>query len=402
MLKGLLNKIFGGNKANKEIELLKQQNEMLMRELRKEKAQPVMNTQGLDTSNVNPNLEVCVDKVELNNAYEIRKGYDFAEIDYNKLPMEDKIAMKAELKDDIFSSGIENTKEVCSKYPTELLQHYLISLMCANDTYHQENTNIDSFNREMIINSIDEINFDNFKEVMARKGVTVREPSKAQIEKLRAIGIDITPKTSLGASQLIESVLGKADNNPTEKQLERYNALVTRLGYQGEDYDISTKSKISKAISELQAIADEKLGSEPATKEQIRYYGQLLKACNKRLTIARKEFAHSCTKIEISKAIEELKVELATLHPEVTEGQANYIIQLHQRLMLSYNVDDIKKMTKQEGSTLIEKLNKELLYMETRRYQASLTMKAIEAMTSKEVSEMLKQIQNDRRDSTAV
>lgn len=402
MLKGLLNKIFGGNKTNKELELLKEQNEMLMRELRKEKAQPVLNSQGMDTSNINANLEVCVDKVEFNNTNEIKRGYDFATVDYNKLPMEDKIAMKAELKDDIFSSGIENTKEVCNKYPTELLQHYLISLMCANNTYHQETTNIDSFSRDMIINSIDEINFDNFKEVMARKGITVREPSKAQIEKLRAIGITSTPKTSLGASQLIESVLGKADNTPTEKQLERYNSLVTRLGYQGEDYDISTKGKISKAISELQAIADEKLGSEPATKEQIRYYEQLLKACNKRLTQSRKEFAHSCTKLEISKAIEELKVELATMHPEVTEGQANYIIQLHQRLMLSYNVDDIKKMTKEEGSKMIEKLNKELLYMETRRYQASLSMATIQTMTSKEVSAMLKQIQDDRRDSMAV
>lgn len=447
MIKNLLNKLFRGNKNNEELQALKEQNEMLMAQMqdlmtkmmnsneqvakevavdvakevvheeiveevievveeKREMPKMFLNKQDLkeDMEKIGVKEELKVEaeiKLEEGLAKDIRP-VDMRDLDYSKLSDDRKLDMKAELRESIFKGGIENVATVCDEYPTELLQHYLISLMCANNTYQAEFVNVESMSREQIIASIDEINFDNFKEVMSKKGITVKEPSEGQIKKLKELGVNKMPKTSFGASEIIKSFVGESDNKPTESQIKRINALVERLGLQGEEVTYKTKYDASKIIGELQAKADEVLGAEPATKEQIRYYAQLLKACNKRLTQSRKEFAHSCTKKQISEEIEKLKEELKTLHPYVSEGQLNYLISLHQMLMLSFNIDDLKKLTKEEGTELISKLRREYLYMETRRYQASLTMKAINDMTDDEVTSMLNQINNDKKDSKAV
>lgn len=402
MLKNLLNNLFGGNNTKKEVEFLKQQNEMLMNEIRKNNTKVVCNSQGMDKTNIDANLEVSVDVDYTDKLGADIRGINYNTVDFNKASDEVRYKMKSELRDDIFDGGIENVIATCEKYPTELLQQYLVSLMCANGTYHPENFNIDSLTREYIIASIDEISFDNFKVAMKVKGFEVNPPSKAQLDKLKELGFTGTVRTSLGASQLIQSVVGKADTKPSDKQIERINALIQRLNYQGEDTSYNTKFEASKVIEHLQKIADETLGAEKASESQIRYYGQLLQSCNKRLTKDRKAFAHSCSKAEISKAIEELKIELKEKHPEVSKGQVDYLVSLHQSLMLPYNIDELKKLTKEEGTKLIEKLNADVLYMETRRYQASMTMADIKKMSSTEVSAMIKQIRADRKDQRAV
>ena len=409
MIKNLLTKIFRGSNKNEgvqaQLELLMQQNALLQQQLNQSRIAEAqkhvtLNPQGMENEKINANLEVCVDTDYTERTQKDIRPIDFSKMDYNKLDDETKLNMKADLKEKLFEVGIDNIVETCEEYPTELLQAYLISLMCANNTYQAEYTNIDSMSRQAIINSIDEISFDNFCTAMKNKGFEVNPPSENQVKKLKELGfVGKMPKTSLGASKLIQSVVGETDNTPSEKQIARINTLIDKLGFQGEDYQYKTKHEASKVINDLQAIADEVLGQEKASPEQIRYYGQLLKACGKRLTQKRKEEAHNFTKKEISEAITKLKAEL----PDVaTEGQVNYLVSLHQRLMIAYNIDDLKVLTKQGATDLIDKLNREVLYMETRRYQKSLTMKAIKEMTSKEVTDMIKQIQADKKDQKAV
>lgn len=405
-IKGLFN-----SKKNAQMEELIAQNKMLMEminskanEERKANAQPILNhATNIGTEIINQELSITVDEVvkdSENIAY--NKNIDVENADWkdlNRNNPEVVLEMKQSFREDMFSVGIDNIYELCTTKRTELLQDYLVSLLCGAGTFHKEWDNVDSWSREQIIDSIVEISFDNFKTAMERKGFKVKSPSENQLKKLKELGFEgRTPLTSVGASKLIESFVGKADTTPSEAQCKRISSLIERLGYQGENYTYSNKFEASKVIEELQKIADETLGAEKASKEQITYYAQLLKANGNRLTVARKEFAHNATKAEISKAINDLKEEIKKNHPEVSKGQLDYIISLHQRLMLGFNKDELAKLTKEEGTALIEKLNKQVLYMETRRYQSSLTMAQINAMNKDEVKEMLTKIQNDKKD----
>lgn len=408
MIKNLFNKLFGAKKENEEIKALKEQVELLTKALNKENnpvkvtANPFTVANGTENKNLETVAEVCV--TDSNNEY--ARSVDYRDIDWKELNRTNPQAvlnMKADLRDSLYSVGIDNIGEVLEECRTELLQDYLVSMLYRENTYSKEYDNVDSMSRKEIIDTIEEISFENFKKAMESKGFIVKAPSEAQVKKLKELGyVKAMPKTSIGASKLIESFLGKADTKPSEAQEKRISTLIERLGFQGEDYSYETKAEASKIINELQKIADDTLGAEKASKEQIRYYGQLLKDNNQRLTQARKEFAHNCTKKEISEEINKLKEEIKKNHPEVSKGQLDYIISLHQTLMLQFNRDELAKLTKEEGTVLIAKLNKQVLYMETRRYQASLTMSAIDEMSAKEVTDMLAQIRQDRKDQKAV
>ena len=406
MIKTILNKIFNrGSKVN-ELENTIKELQAQLNDVRKVNNQPTLHKQTLrEEYNVDKSFGNAVDEMVVDRNKEIthtRTNIDYNSVDWKELDRNNPevvLEMKADLRDEIFEAGIDNIIPVLENKRTELLQDYLISLKCINGSYQPEFDNIDSLSREQIIEQIDEISFENFKEAMARKGFKVNPPSEKQIAKLKELGfIGTMPKTSIGASKLIESVVGKADNKPTQAQINRISKLVELLGFQGEDYSYKTKFEASKVIEKLQKIADDTLGEEKASDKQIEYYSRLLKQNNQRFVGKKKAFAENATKKEISNAIEKLKKEIAKNHPELSEGQLSYLISLHQRLMLPFNKDELAKLTKEEASKIIAKLNKEVLYLETRRYQASLTMNDIKKMSDNEVRDMLKQIAQDKKD----
>jgi hypothetical protein len=86
-----------------------------------------------------------------------------------------------------------------------------------------------------------------------------------------------------------------------------------------------------------------------------------------------------------------------TEHPELSEGQEKYLTVLLNQLMLPFNADELKKMTKVQATAKIDELTRELLYVKTRLTSPSLTKEDIAKMKKETVKEMLEHLNIEKK-----
>lgn len=419
MFKGLINKIFGGNKANSEVEELKAMVNSLTQQLNGEKAIETTKNIKLNKQTLREELGVTIDNTDVAGVYceetdkssdnevtkvlENKRGIDFSKI--NGLSIKDDqqliYALVEELKQALYNTKVDDIFEVANEFDVLVLQQYLLSLSISDNSYHTEFTNIDSLSKNAILEAIVEIHFDRFEKAMKERNWDNIRPSDKQIKFLNDNGIDTKRVlTRFKASELIESISAeKGQGKPSSKQVELVAKLVEKLGFQGyENLDLTTSYSTSKEIEMLQKLADEKFGDDPLTDKQKAYYCNLLKDCKKRATQKVKDKLDTMTQKEFKIEIADLKKLANEINPYLSEGQKKFLISLHDRLRKSYNIDDIATLSKEGATKAIRNLQRELLYQETRLYQASLTMEAINKMSDDEVKERLDTIQKDRKD----
>lgn len=415
MFKGLIAKVFGGNKANREVEELKAMVNSLTQQIEMEKASKVEFKLKTNKQTLREELGVTIDtdsqvadqyqEERQSTTFDINRGYDLSKMQGLSLQDRDDqpviYALVEELKQALYNTKVDDIFEVANEFPVIVLQQYYMSLSISENSYHTEFSNIDSLSKDDIVEAIVEIHFDRFEKAMKERNWNNIRPSDKQIKFLKDNGIDTKRVlTRFKASELIEGIAQeKGQGKPSAKQVDLVAKLVEKLGYQGyEDLDLSTSYSTSREIEKLQKLADDKFGNDPLTDKQKAYYCNLLKDCKKRATQKVKDKLETMTQKEFKTEIADLKKLANEINPYLSEGQKKFLISLHDRLRKSYNIDDIATLSKEGATKAIRNLQRELLYQETRLFQSSLTMKAINEMSDDEVKERLETIQKDRKD----
>ena len=416
MIKTLLNKLTGKSSkkgANDELlAIINQQNELI----KQLQAQMVQNNETVKVPTepvVNTNIPVKVDYLaeqqannyELNidrNKFQRERTFtqDFNAMDWKEIQRNypEYIGVVIdEVKERIMTSLNPNYyNEVLVEYRTELLQQYLMRLLIINGTYHTEYDNLDALSKDEIIAQIIELEVENWADRQRNKGKNPLASDK-QIELLNKNGVDTTNiKYWFQASKELENIFGSYDNTPTDKQIALIAELVAKLGLQGYDMSVTTKKDASLKIEELSKLHDEKFGEKKPTKAQYELYARYLKLNNKRLTQSAKDKMMAMNAREISKAIDELKKQYNAEHPECTEGQANYLISLHQQLMIGYDVDIIRSLTKEQATDKIDELSRLLLFNKMKRTMSTITLDEIKKLTKDEVKIKLQEFRPNR------
>ena len=416
MIKTLLNKLTGKSSkkgANDELlAIINQQNELI----KQLQAQMVQNTETVKVPTepvVNTNIPVEVNHLAEQQAINYESNIDRNKFQRERTFTQDFNAMDwkeiqrnypeyigvviDEVKERIMTSLNPNYyNEVLVEYRTELLQQYLMRLLIINGTYHTEYDNLDALSKDEIIAQIIELEVENWADRQRNKGKNPLASDK-QIELLKKNGVDTTNiKYWFQASKELENIFGSYDNTPTDKQIALIAELVAKLGLQGYDMSVTTKKDASLKIEELSKLHDEKFGEKKPTKAQYELYARYLKLNNKRLTQSAKDKMMAMNAREISKAIDELKKQYNAEHPECTEGQANYLISLHQQLMIGYDVDIIRSLTKEQATDKIDELSRLLLFNKMKRTMSTITLDEIKKLTKDEVKIKLQEFRPNR------
>lgn len=420
MIKNLLNKLTGRNNkkgANDELlAMIQKQNEIianLQSQLNntvkaetcvtKVPTEPVVNTN--TEVKLNDHDTVQADNYESTiNRNEFHKERTFTQefdnVDWKELQRSNPEyiqVMLDEVREKIMTSLNPNFyAEVLSNYRTELLQQYLMRLLIVNGTYQAEYDNLDSLTRDEISAQIIDIEIDNWVARQIKKG---KEPkaSLKQLELLQKNGVDTSNiKYWFQASAKLEEIFGSYDNTATDRQKELIAKLVTELGLQGYDMSVSTKTEASKKIEELQKLHEEKFGAKKPTKAQYELYARYLKLNNKRLTQSAKDKMMSMNAREISDAINELRTQYNTNHPECSEGQVNYIVSLHEQLMIGYDIQIIRELTRVQATEKIDELSRILLFRKMKRTMSTITMEDIKKLSRDEVKVKLEEFRPQR------
>ena len=416
MIKTLLNKLTGKSSkkgANDELlAIINQQNELI----KQLQAQMVQNNETVKVPTepvVNTNIPVEVNHLAEQQAINYESNIDRNKFQRERTFTQDFNAMDwkeiqrnypeyigvviDEVKERIMTSLNPNYyNEVLVEYRTELLQQYLMRLLIINGTYHTEYDNLDALSKDEIIAQIIELEIENWADRQRNKGKNPLASDK-QIELLNKNGVDTTNiKYWFQASKELENIFGSYDNTPTDKQIALIAELVAKLGLQGYDMSVTTKKDASLKIEELSKLHDEKFGEKKPTKAQYELYARYLKLNNKRLTQSAKDKMMAMNAREISKAIDELKKQYNAEHPECTEGQANYLISLHQQLMIGYDVDIIRSLTKEQATDKIDELSRLLLFNKMKRTMSTITLDEIKKLTKDEVKIKLQEFRPNR------
>lgn len=310
-------------------------------------------------------------------------------------------ALVDELRSKIYNTKIDDIFEAMEGFPDVVLQQYVLTLQIADNSYQTEFSNLESINRKDLVETIAQFQLEGFQKVMATRGFDNIKPSEKQLKLLNDNGIDSSRVlTRFKASELINAIMEeKGSNPPSAKQKEYLMQLVEKTGFAGyEELDMTTAYKTSQEINKLQKIADEKFGDNPLTQEQKIYYANLLKRCNKRLTKQAKEEMNALTQLTFKEKVKELKELELKVNPYLTEGQLNYIISLHDKLRITYNMDDLKIISRAQATKVIENLNRDLLFQSSRLSAKQWTKEEIKTMSIDNVKEELKRLEAERKE----
>ena len=416
MLKNLLSNLFKSNKgANAEMmSLLQQQAQMiaqLQQQINTANAPVVNNIPVAPVVNTNVDVvtddhtNVALDDYESNtnrNKFHQSRNFckEFETADWKELSNnhQDYVsAMLDEVRETILTSlnpafYVENLQQ----FRVELLQQYLQRLLIINGTYQPEYDNLDSLSKDEIIASISELETANWADRQQRKGKTVA-PSAKQLELLKKNNVDTTNiKYWFQASMELEKIFGAYDNSPTNAQLALIEKLVKELGLAGFDCTVKTKKEASAKIEELSKLHDEKFGTKAPTTAQKELYARYLKLNNKRLTKTLKEQMNKMTSREISQEINKLKNEYNSAHPELSEGQLNYIVSLCEQLMIPCNRAELSSLTKEQATVKIDELSRLLLLNKMKRLNKTVTLADINLLSKEEVKIKLAEFRPNR------
>mgnify|MGYP003289129693 FL=1 len=408
-----LSNLFKSNKgANAEMMSLIQQQAEMIAQLNAQlnaKAtvnvpqEPVVNTNQSVVTNDQANIELdnYEDSINRNKFHQSRNfTKEFDKADWKDLTNnhQDYIsAMLDEVRETIFTSlNPAFYADNLQQYRVELLQQYLQRLTIINGTYHPEFDNLDSLSKDEIISQIVEIETANWAERQTRKGKSTA-PSAKQLELLKKNNVDTTNiKYWFQASMELEKIFGQYDNSPTNAQLALIEKLVKQLGLAGYDCTVKTKKEASTKIEELNKLVDEKFGAKAPTQAQKELYARYLKLNNKRLTKTLKDEMNKMSSREISKAINDLRNSYNSAHPELTEGQLNYLVSLSEQLMIPANRAELSKLTKEQATIKIDEMSRLLLLNKMKRQNKTVTLADINLLSKEEVKIKLAEFRPNR------
>lgn len=413
MLKNLFSNLFKSNKgANAEMMALIQQQADMIAQLNAQlntkstvnvPQEPVVNTNQPVVTNDQTYVELdnYEENVNRNKFHQSRKfSKEFETADWKDLQNnypEYISAMLDEVKETVLTSlNPAFYPENLAEFRVELLQQYLQRLLIIQGTYHPEFDNLDSLDKDQIISQITEIETANWAERQRFKNKQTA-PSAKQIELLKKNGVDTTNiKYWFQASMELEKIFGKYDNSPTNAQLALIEKLVKELGLAGFDCTVKTKKEASAKIEELSKLHDEKFGTKAPTQAQKELYARYLKLNNKRLTKTLKDEMNKMSSRDISKAINELRNSYNSAHPELTEGQLNYLMSLSEQLMLPANRAELSKLTKEQATVKIDELTRLLLLNKMKRLNKTITLADINLLSKEEVKAKLAEFRPQR------
>lgn len=413
MLKNLFSNLFKSNKgANAEMMALIQQQAEMIAQLNAQlntkstvnvPQEPVVNTNQSVVTNDQTYVELdnYEENVNRNKFHQSRKfSKEFETADWKDLQNnypEYISAMLDEVKETILTSLNPGFyAENLAEFRVELLQQYLQRLLIIQGTYHPEFDNLDSLDKDQIISQIIEIETANWADRQTYRGKKTA-PSAKQIELLKKNGVDTTNiKYWFQASMELEKIFGKYDNSPTNAQLALIEKLVKQLGLAGFDCTVKTKKEASAKIEELSKLHDEKFGTKAPTQAQKELYARYLKLNNKRLTKTLKDEMNKMSSRDISKAINELRNSYNSAHPELTEGQLNYLMSLSEQLMIPANRAELSKLTKEQATVKIDELTRLLLLNKMKRLNKTITLADINLLSKEEVKAKLAEFRPQR------
>jgi hypothetical protein len=388
MLKKLI-KLIKGLFVNKEMELLK--------------AQLASATAELERVNSLRTIKVDTRKEDT----EMKQSNTYENMPWNELVKFHKEVVDRWLENiqsSIIALGYKAIPEILSEYRTEMIQYFVLTQKVALGEYSPELDNLDSLSRQELIKLSCELNQLSFEKRMTEQGKA--QVTKAQRELLKKYGIKDMPRNRFEASRLIDKVLkdnGIDTSKPysteaTEKQINRIIKLSEILGKEIAITEVKTKSEASKLIAELQEELDSKPELiPPITEKQFETITKLIRQLGKRMTAKRKAEYERLNRFEASKLIAELSKEYAQKHPEASEGQVQYIITLCSLMNLPYNVDEIKALTKEQATVKLEELNREYLYILTRKTNPGMTKDEINNMSYDTVKKLIEQIKEENK-----
>lgn len=287
-------------------------------------------------------------------------------------------------------------------YDTQILSHYLQMKMIGEGTYHPESTNLEAYGRNKIIEEIVELEEQTFVEIMVRLKKKVYASEK-QLEVLRRNGITCSAETYWWtASREMDKIFGERSTEVTDNQMKRIKELQAILGYSAEDgqvFDMSKdRAKASEDIKQMEEVIISQGLDAIATDETKNEFVRLSKELKKKAKDFGKANAQEMKawlevvgEIELGRLVRELKLEWHKAHPEVSQGQIDFIVSLSQDLMKPYDIDKLKAMMKGEATVLINNLRKEKLYRLMFRENRTITRKMVDDMTQAEIDMKMKE-----------
>lgn len=405
MLK-ILRNLFKGNKNDEKDTLIRQQAEMLKamqeqlnsitaQQNRKENAQKKIEEQNKYSHQEDINFDR-----NLSVQYEIRS--DKQQCKNTRTNEEEMIIEKAKLRDAIYSGFVDDIPEICKDFNTDVLLQYLLSLRVGAGDWSKEQDNLESYTREEIINAIQEISLENYKQAMINKGILNINVTPGQIAVLKGYGYADVDKiiTSAKARSVIAFIENVDLNKPSDRQVELIKNKCEKLGIACEDYIPKDRKQASKMIDELKKMEVEKFGEEPVSEKQLELLETLMRNCELAETAIQKnleDYKKNHTKNSISDVITDWKKKYDIEFPGATQGQKDFIISLCESLMTQAPAN-LNTLTREEAKSVIFTLKKKQLYMYSYYAQNGLTMKDIEMLTEKQVDNAIRKCRKDRAD----
>jgi CRISPR/Cas system-associated protein endoribonuclease Cas2 len=302
----------------------------------------------------------------------------------------------------VIALGYKEIPNILKEYRTEMIQHFVLTQKVALGEYAPELDNLDSLTREMLIDTACQLNQIGYEKRMTEQGKA--GVTDKQKEMLSKNGITVIPRNRFEASRLIDEALrakgvdtSKAySSDATTAQLNRIKTMAEMLSVEANA--VKTKSEASKEINRLQEELDKRPELIPSiTQKQFDTIVKLLKQLNKRMTKKREEEYKKLNTVQASKLISDLSREYNEAHPEATKGQVQYIITLCNILNLPYSIDDIKALTRVQATEKLDKLNRQYLYVLTRKTNPGMTKDDIANMSYDAVKALIAQIKEENK-----
>lgn len=282
-----------------------------------------------------------------------------------------------QIQAELMVKGYKELENILEQHETVCIQAFVISQLNSLGQYDPEKDNVEQYNRAALIRMAKKLNQQQYIQRMKDNGKNINiNPSASQIETIKKLcklnkKQYKAPEDKFEASEMIESLIAmspKKDDNMSEAQKNAIKNMCAALGKNFDTVMLTCKDRksASEVIGSLSKEIEENNIDTKATDKQVSYVKRLLQLQKKRWTAKREEQYSNMSMKEIKEVINTLQAEckeLGLLNDKASEGQVNYIISLGKRLKKRYNIEEVKELHKDKASEIIEKLQRELLYM---------------------------------------
>lgn len=310
----------------------------------------------------------------------------------------------------IIALGYKEIPAILSQYHHSVVTAFVLSQYVQLGQYAPELDNLDSKTLDELVVIASELNQLSFEKRMIEQGKAPITP--AQITALQSIArvqkLSITiPTNKFDAGRLITKLL---ENQPAKSPTEMINGITVKQNNKiNELCKLMNKfpltpGNVALASEYIEVLTKEatELGlvtENMATKPQIEYIKRLYASLNKKITKKVQETLDKLTFVKAQELIEKLNAQYQ-LTPEskiITEGQVDYIIQLSGILNVPVNPTDVKALSKEQATALIDKLSRDYLALLCRGTGTQLSAIDLIKMTPEQVKTMIKQIREENK-----